>query len=75
MRKKKLFGVLILLAVLLALGGGVAEAQTTTPTTTPGVPNTGAGSDAGLNLLLLGASGLVALAGGAYLLTKKPATK
>ncbi|MDE1925426.1 MAG: hypothetical protein KGH79_04610, partial [Patescibacteria group bacterium] len=39
----------------------------TTSTTTPGAPNTGAGGDTTQNLLLLGISGLIVIAGGAYL--------
>ena len=40
--------------------------------TTPGLPNTGAGGDAALNLALLSASGAI-LAGGAYLLSRRGA--
>jgi len=58
----------------LLFGAPVAFAQTTTTTgttdttvtSTPGAPNTGAGGDATANVLLLGISGLVVVAGGAY---------
>lgn len=43
-------------------------------TTTPGAPNTGAGGDAAANLLVLGISGLVLVAGGAYL-ARRAATR
>lgn len=76
---KKIISGLALSAVLL--GAPLAFAQTTTgsttytttgsasttASTTPGVPNTGAGGDAAQNLLLLGISAAVALAGIAYL--------
>ncbi|HYF13104.1 MAG TPA: hypothetical protein VD928_02305 [Candidatus Paceibacterota bacterium] len=45
---------------------GIASAQTTT-TTTPGVPNTGAGGDAMTNLAMLGISAAIAIIGLAYL--------
>lgn len=66
-------------SVLLLAGAGLASAQTTTGTstdtggngtttgtTTPGVPNTGAGDSAGL--LALATTGLLAIGAGAYLL-------
>ncbi len=40
---------------------------TGTSATTPGAPNTGEGGDATTNMLLLAVSGLVVIAGGAYL--------
>lgn len=46
-----------------ATGSGAAD----TSATTPGVPNTGAGGDGAMNLLLLGVSAAIALAGAAYL--------
>jgi len=39
----------------------------TTTTTTPGVPNTGAGGDAMINILLLGVAAVVMVAGIVYL--------
>lgn len=47
---------------------GVAAAQTTTSTTTPGVPNTGAG-DLVVNVMILAVSALVAVGGALYLYT------
>jgi hypothetical protein len=61
----------ISLATMLAwLVAGVASAQTTTGTTTPGVPNTGAGGDLVLNLFVLAVTGAVALIGAVYLSRK-----
>lgn len=40
---------------------------TTRSTTTPGIPNTGAGGDAGTTMLILASSALLAIAGAAYL--------
>lgn len=61
-------------AVLIALlSVGVAGAQTTTTsggTTTVGTPNTGMGGDTAMNVLILGSSALVAVAGAAYLRRK-----
>lgn len=51
---------------MLLLSASSVGAQTTTATTTPGTPNTGAGGN-GANMLLLGTSALVALAGAGYL--------
>lgn len=45
---------------------GFASAQTTTSTTTPGVPNTGAG-DVVINAMILGASAMIAIGGALYL--------
>lgn len=59
-----------LATVLLAGGAGIALAQTTATTTTPGVPNTGEGGDMAVNILLLGTSGLLAIGGSAYLSRK-----
>lgn len=39
----------------------------TSTTTVPGVPNTGAGGDAALNMLVLFASGTLAIGGAAYI--------
>jgi len=71
MHAKKIVSAFVLALALLS--GGVAYAQTdasSTITTTPGVPNTGAGGDTTTNLAVLGASALIAIAGGAYLLRK-----
>jgi hypothetical protein len=58
----------ISLATILAwLVAGIASAQTTTGSSTPGVPNTGAGGDMLTNILLLATSAAVALIGLAYL--------
>ena len=70
--KKLLAG---LATAALLFGAPVAFAQTTTTdgtasttdATTPGAPNTGQGGDASVNLFLLAVSGLVVVAGGAYL--------
>lgn len=65
MNAKKIVGTLALTSLLMA---GAVSAQTTPEaTTTPGVPDTGAGGTAATNVLLLGAAAAVALAGGAYL--------
>ena len=66
----KLVAVIALLIVILATGN-VASAQT--GTTTPGVPNTGAGGNAAQNLLLITSSALLALSGGMYLLQRRRA--
>jgi hypothetical protein len=61
----------ISLATVLAwLVAGIASAQTTTSTTTPGVPNTGLGGDVMSNVFLLAASAAIALIGLAYLSRK-----
>ncbi len=41
----------------------------------PGVPNTGAGGDATGTMLLLGVTGLIAVAGGSYLLSRRAASQ
>lgn len=51
-------------ALALLLATGVASAQTTTDTT---VPNTGAGGNMVVNVITLGTSGMIALAGAAHL--------
>lgn len=57
------------LALLLA-AGAPAYGQTTT-TTTPGTPNTGMGGEAAVNVLLLGSSALLAIAGAGYLMRRR----
>ncbi len=81
--KKKIIGTM---ALALMVSAGVAGAQTTTDTVTtdtaggavsttttglPGTPNTGVGGDAAENMLLLGSSALAAIAGAAYLLSRR----
>ena len=57
-------------ATLMAwLVAGIASAQTTTSSTTPGIPNTG-GGDVLTNILLLATSAAIALIGLAYLSRK-----
>jgi hypothetical protein len=51
-----------------------AFAQTTTATTTPGVPNTGAGGDPATLLAILGIAAVVVVVGGAYLLWERSTT-
>ncbi|MBL8158030.1 LPXTG cell wall anchor domain-containing protein [bacterium] len=51
---------------------GIASAQTTTSTTTPGVPNTGAG-DIALNAVILGISAMIAVGGALYLYMQRNA--
>jgi len=53
-------------AAATLLAAGFASAQTTTATTTPGVPNTGAG-DIVLNAMILGVSAMIAVGGALYL--------
>jgi hypothetical protein len=54
------------IATMLAwMVAGIASAQTAT--TTPGVPNTGAGGDMMINILLLAVAAAVAIIGLAYL--------
>lgn len=48
-----------------------AQTGTSTATTTPGVPNTGAGGDPATLLAVLGIAALVAVVGGAYLLWER----
>ena len=64
---KKLLGTSLFASLFLT---GVAAAQTTTSTTTPGVPNTGA-SDLVLNVMILAVSALVAVGGALYLYTTR----
>jgi len=52
-------------AAATLLAAGIASAQTTS-TTTPGVPNTGAG-DIVLNAMILGVSAMIAVIGAVYL--------
>lgn len=63
----KLFGSSLIASLFLT---GVAAAQTTTSTTTPGVPNTGAG-DLVINVMILAVSALVAIGGALYLYTTR----
>lgn len=60
---KKLLGSSIFASLFLT---GIAAAQTTTVTTTPGIPNTGA-SDLIVNVMILAVSALVAIGGTLYL--------
>ncbi len=62
---KRITGAAVGLAVgtLLALAAPLTYAQTTTP----GVPETGAGGDPVLTIAILAVSGVLALVGGAYL--------
>lgn len=53
----------LFVGTLLALAAPLSYAQTTTP----GVPATGQGGDAVLNLVVLGISALALVAGGVYL--------
>lgn len=67
MSAKKVIGTAAVAFLLLA---GPAAAQTTTGTTstsTPGTPNTGAGGSAAANLIILGSTAAIALAGLTYL--------
>lgn len=66
---KKIFGSSLIGSMFLT---GVAAAQTSTPTTTPGIPNTGAG-DLVMNVLILAVSALVAVGGAMYLYTTRNA--
>lgn len=54
------------LASLLMMGVASAQTTTATATTTPGIPNTGAG-DIVLNAFVLGVAALVAIGGALYL--------
>lgn len=58
-------------ALTMLLFAGSAAAQTSTPTTTPGTPNTGSGGNAAGNVLMLTASAAVALGGVALLARRK----
>ncbi|MDE2212977.1 MAG: hypothetical protein KGJ34_00340 [Patescibacteria group bacterium] len=64
----------VFVATSLVLGlAATAAAQTTTyATTTPGAPNTGAGGDVAMNILLLCVSAVVVLAGASYLVFRRP---
>lgn len=57
-------------AVATLFAAGIASAQTTTSTTTPGIPNTGAG-DIVLNAVILGISAMIAVGGALYLYTQR----
>jgi hypothetical protein len=75
----------VAIASMLFMSAGMALAQTnytdsatgtgamtdTSVTDTPGVPNTGAGGDASMNMALLVTSGLLAAGGGLYLARKR----
>ncbi len=52
-------------------GTSVTGTSAASSSTTPGVPNTGAGGDATTNLAVLGVSALVAAGGAAYLARKR----
>jgi hypothetical protein len=60
MKARNIINTIALTVLLLA---GSAAAQTTSPTTTPGTPNTGSGGTALANVLMLTASAAVALGG------------
>lgn len=76
---KKLIVSLITLSFLVSAGVAFAQTPTTTDTgavtpvttATPGTPNTGAGGDASVNLLMLAVSGIVLIGGVAYLATTR----
>jgi LPXTG-motif cell wall-anchored protein len=60
-------------AAATLFAAGIASAQTaTTSTTTPGVPNTGAG-DIALNAVILGISAMIAVGGALYLYMQRNA--
>lgn len=59
-------------ALASLLTAGFASAQTTTSTTTPGVPNTGAG-DIALNVMILAVSAMIAVLGAMYLYMQRSA--
>lgn len=61
------------LGALIALAAPFAFAQTSTTTssTTPTAPNTGAGGDMAQNLLLMGVSSAAVLGAAAYLASRK----
>jgi len=54
-------------AALMTLAAPLAFAQTTTSTTTPGVPDTGVGGDAITTMAVLGVSAIAAIAAAMYL--------
>jgi hypothetical protein len=60
-------------AAALWMFAGVASAQTTTATTTPGIPNTGAG-DVVTNSVVLAVAALIAVGAAAYLYYTRNAT-
>ncbi len=66
---KRIAGGLIGLFVgtLLALAAPLTYAQTTTPSSTPGVPDTGEGGNAAPTALVLAVSAMALLGGGIYL--------
>jgi LPXTG-motif cell wall-anchored protein len=64
MSTKKFLGTATL--ALLLMAGGASAQTSTTSTSTVGTPNTGAGN-AAANLVVLGSSAAIALAGLAYL--------
>lgn len=66
---KKILGSSLVASLFLT---GVAAAQTTTSTTTPGVPDTGVG-DLIVNVMLLAMSALIAIGGALYLYTLRKA--
>lgn len=66
---KKLLGSSLFASMFLT---GVAAAQTTTSTTTPGIPNTGAG-DLVINVMILAVSALIAIGGAFYLYSTRGA--
>lgn len=66
---KKVFGSSLFASMFLT---GVAAAQTTTSTTTPGIPNTGAG-DLIINVMILAVSALIAIGGALYLYSTRNA--
>jgi hypothetical protein len=55
----------------LILAAPLAFAQTTTPTTTPGVPDTGVGGDMMTNLIMLAIAAVVVLGAAAYLASRR----
>lgn len=56
-------------------GGSGAGTTGSGATSTPGSPNTGAGGDAITNAVLLLGSGLIVIAGGLYLYTRREASR
>ena len=75
MSSRIIAGAAIMVAIFFA--AGIVHAQTSSPssaipgataTTTPGVPSTGAGGNADVNGITLGASALLMLAGSAYII-------
>lgn len=66
MSAKKVIGTAAV-AFLLFAGPAAAQTTGTTSTSTPGTPNTGAGGSAAANLIILGSTAAIALAGLTYL--------